>query len=411
MTLGHADGPAGDGAPDRYAGPGGHETAPASQTSARGGAHPGPEGSWPAVSGGPAPEGSWPAAAGVTTAANGAWQPAPVPGPRHAGDDQPTAATPTPPYPPAGAPPAGWPVSGTGTGALATPALGTGAFPAVGYQTGGPYPPVSTGGYPGAGWPAPRPAPRRRPVLAILIGVLAVAVAVQGVLLLQLSSRLDRADRRAAAQQSAEASRLADLDARTRALAGSSLDSASVAAAVLPSVFRIDAGNFSGTAFVIASSAGTSSLLTNYHVVAQLFTGGGRTVSLQHDSQRFTARIAKVDKDNDLALLESTEKFPALGAATQQVPTGAPVVVVGAPLGLAQSVTTGVVSAVRSDFPGEGGRTYIQFSAPINPGNSGGPVVDAQKKVVGIASAKATDSEGIGLAIPISVACDSFDVC
>ncbi len=283
-----------------------------------------------------------------------------------------------------------------------------------GYPTG--QHPAGSGGYPPAGYPQPLPpapvsGPRRRPFLAILVAILAVAVIAQAVFLVQLSGRLDRANRQASAQQSAQAARLDGLDARTKALAGSSLDSAAVAAAVLPSVFRIDAGDFSGTAFVIASRDGTSTLLTNYHVVAALFTGGGREVALQHDSQRFTARISKVDKDNDLALLETSGKFPALAVATQQVSTGAPVIVVGAPLGLAQSVTTGVVSAVRSDFPGEAGKTYIQFSAPINPGNSGGPVVDGQKKVVGIASAKATDAEGIGLAIPISVACDSFAIC
>jgi S1-C subfamily serine protease len=70
-------------------------------------------------------------------------------------------------------------------------------------------------------------------------------------------------------------------------------------------------------------------------------------------------------------------------------------------------VTTGVVSAIRDDIPGEAGKTFIQFDAAINPGNSGGPVVDAQKQVVGVASEK-VNAEGIGLAIPISNACRSF---
>src|SRR5262249_48604742 len=161
--------------------------------------------------------------------------------------------------------------------------------------------------------------------------------------------------------------------------------------------------DFSGTAFVIKVDGDTSSLLTNYHVISALYEGGGRTVSLVHDSQRYSAQVVKVDSGNDLALLRADEKFPALAAVTEDVVPGAPGVVVGAPLGLAQSVSTGVVSAIRSDIPGEHGRTYIQFSAPINPGNSGGPVVNAQKQVVGIASAKAADAEGIGLAIPISV--------
>jgi len=84
------------------------------------------------------------------------------------------------------------------------------------------------------------------------------------------------------------------------------------------------------------------------------------------------------------------------------------VVVVGAPLGLEDSVTTGVVSAYRPD-DAEG--ATIQFDAPINPGNSGGPVVNASNQVVGIATAKAKDAEGIGLAIPVKTACTTFAVC
>lgn len=53
----------------------------------------------------------------------------------------------------------------------------------------------------------------------------------------------------------------------------------------------------------------------------------------------------------------------------------------------------------------------IQFDAPINPGNSGGPVINGSKEVVGIATAKARDAEGIGLAVPIKTACDRFKLC
>jgi putative serine protease PepD len=81
---------------------------------------------------------------------------------------------------------------------------------------------------------------------------------------------------------------------------------------------------------------------------------------------------------------------------------------VGAPLGLDDSVTTGVISAYR---PNDQDGPTVQFDAPINPGNSGGPVVNANGQVVGVATAKAMDAEGIGLAIPIKTACDTFDVC
>ena len=67
-----------------------------------------------------------------------------------------------------------------------------------------------------------------------------------------------------------------------------------------------------------------------------------------------------------------------------------------------------VISAYRPDDQ-EG--PMIQFDAPINPGNSGGPVINARAEVIGIASAKFLESEGIGLAIPIGLACDKYPVC
>jgi putative serine protease PepD len=300
--------------------------------------------------------------------------------------------------------------------------------PPTGYPSPGSYP---TGAYPPTGpfaptgpppvYPSGQPAhvaggPRRRaPVLAILVGILVLIVAVQAFFLIQLRGRVDSADRHLAAEKAANAKSVDTLDGRVKALeqrAAQSLDSAAVAAAVLPSVFRIDAGDFTGSAFAVgAPSGGGTYLLTNYHVVASLYTGGGRSVALRHDNERFTAKIVRVDSAQDLALIQSDQTFPRLTVQKTQVTSGTPILVVGAPLGLAQSVTSGIVSAVRSDVPGEGGKTFIQFSAPINPGNSGGPVVNAQKQVVGIASAKATDAEGIGLAIPIKVACQSFSVC
>jgi S1-C subfamily serine protease len=250
-------------------------------------------------------------------------------------------------------------------------------------------------------------------VLAVLVGVLLLVVAGQAYFLARLNNQLDHANRQNAADRATDGRRIDGLTTRVKALetqAASTLDSAAVANAVLPSVFLVDAGDFSGTAFAVgkAPSGGGTNLITNYHVVQSIYEKGTRSAALERDSQRFPVTIIQVDKNNDLALLHSDQTFKRLAPAGDQVKSGAPIVVVGAPLGLSQSVTTGVVSATRNDFPGEGGKTFIQFSAPINPGNSGGPVVDAQKQVVGVASAKANDAEGIGLAIPIKVACGSF---
>jgi putative serine protease PepD len=266
--------------------------------------------------------------------------------------------------------------------------------------------------------PGPVGPPRRRPrlLLALLVLVLFLAAGSEGYALLRLSDRLDAANQTAAADRAAAGKRADAMDARIKALEqriSGSLDSTAVANAVLPSVFRVDAGQFTGTAFAVgkAPAGGGTDLITNYHVIESIYVKGTKDAALERDSQRFPVKITQVDQKDDLALLHSTESFHRLVSASAQVQSGAPIVVVGAPLGLAQTVTTGVVSAVRNDFPGEGGKTFIQFDAPINPGNSGGPVVNAQQQVVGIASAKANNAEGIGLAIPIAVACQAFSIC
>jgi putative serine protease PepD len=245
-------------------------------------------------------------------------------------------------------------------------------------------------------------------VLAVVL-VLVSAVVGQGWLLVRFDRRLDAADRAGARSDStlrALEQRIGMLEQR----AGQSLDTVAVAATVTPSVFRVIAGDHSGTAFAFGKepSGGGTDLLTNFHVVDALYSGGGREVALERDNMRFMATIVKVgDGGKDLALLHTNEAFPRLGAAPAAAAPGVPVVVVGAPLGFEKTVTSGVVSALRTDIDGP----VVQFDAPINPGNSGGPVVNAQKQVVGIATAKAAAAEGIGLAIPIAVACEAVAGC
>jgi len=184
-------------------------------------------------------------------------------------------------------------------------------------------------------------------------------------------------------------------------------DPQAVSSNVLPSVFRVRAGDFTGTAFSIGNKAadGQSNLLTNFHVVQSVFEAGSKKVFLERGKTRIDATIVKVDQDADLALLRANKKIAGLSAATATVKPGQQVVVAGAPLGLDDTVTSGVVSAYRPD---DADGPVIQFDAAINPGNSGGPVVNANDEVVGLATAKARDAEGIGLAVPIKTACDTF---
>jgi putative serine protease PepD len=243
---------------------------------------------------------------------------------------------------------------------------------------------------------------KAKPLLMVLVLVLAGMAGWQ-------AYRIEAMNSDNAALHSVMAAERTRTDRLEKQLAGV-FDPELVSAKVLPSVFRVRAGDFTGTAFSVGKQAGNgeANLLTNYHVVAQVWLDGGRTVSLERGETKIKAAIVKVSKGKDLALLHADEEIAGLGTATSQVKPGQPVVVVGAPLGLDDTVTTGVISAWRPKDPD--GPT-IQFDAPINPGNSGGPVVNSANQVVGLATAKAKDAEGIGLAIPIKTACETFDVC
>ncbi len=145
-------------------------------------------------------------------------------------------------------------------------------------------------------------------------------------------------------------------------------------------------------------------LLTNAHVV-----GGGRegTVVFAEGSES-TFDVVGADALSDLAVLRSRGTAP--GAATlgdaDGLVVGQLVVAVGSPLGLAGSVTAGVVSALGRSVPVEAGRAsrmiedVIQTDAALNPGNSGGALADSAGRVVGVNTALA--GIGLGLAIPIN---------
>jgi putative serine protease PepD len=265
------------------------------------------------------------------------------------------------------------------------------------------YPPV----------PSPTPGPRRwrRVALISIMALMALGLVWQQVRLINLANDVDDLSRATGAQHSAGETAMTALDGRVDLLEKSSFRPDQIAETALKSVFRVIAGRYTGTAFAIGvpSPSGGTYLLTNYHVVAEVWQAGERSIAIEHRDLRYDATIRKVEKTKDLALLETTQKFPVLATSRAELRPGEPIVIAGAPLGLDSTVTTGVISATR-DLAAVGGHV-IQFDAAINPGNSGGPVIDAQLRVVGIASAKFTEAEGIGFGIPIAVACDRFSIC
>lgn len=199
---------------------------------------------------------------------------------------------------------------------------------------------------------------------------------------------------------------------------------ADIAQRVLPTVVSIEvrspngAGTGSG---VVIDGAGY--VVTNNHVISAVATGRGSMRVLFSDQSAAEARVVGRDPRTDLAVLKVEKpglKVAALGDSAK-IAVGDPVIAVGSPLGLAGTVTSGIVSAL--DRPvrlgGQGGNSgsdtnavinAIQTDAPINPGNSGGALVDGAGALVGINSAIATLSSGqgqsgsigLGFAIPIN---------
>jgi len=142
-------------------------------------------------------------------------------------------------------------------------------------------------------------------------------------------------------------------------------------------------------------------LLTNAHVVGQATSG----TAAFWDGTSVPFQVVGADPLSDLAVLRATgvTPEPAVLGEADELKVGQLVVAVGNPLGLAGSVTAGVVSALGRSMPaGQHGliEDVIQTDAALNPGNSGGALADSRARVVGINTAVA--GVGLGLAVPVN---------
>ena len=194
---------------------------------------------------------------------------------------------------------------------------------------------------------------------------------------------------------------------------------AGIAASVLPSVVSINVRGASeestASGFVLSADG---YILTNNHVVAHGAGSDGRIDVVFADGGQELATIVGRTADYDLAVIkvDRTGLIPLVLGDSDKARVGDPVIVIGAPLGLEGTVTTGIVSALnRPVTAGDGADSAqtafinaIQTDAAINPGNSGGPLVNAAGQVIGINSAIATQpgitgtpgNIGLGFAIP-----------
>ncbi len=166
----------------------------------------------------------------------------------------------------------------------------------------------------------------------------------------------------------------------------------------------------------------TGYIVTNSHVIqgarrvqVLLPRPAGASVSiLRPRAQAVDAAIVGVDEETDLAVLKVNEKnLPALILADSDgLRQGQLVFAFGSPLGLENSVSMGIVSAVGRQLELDDPMVYIQTDAPINPGNSGGPLVDTTGKVVGINTlilSQGGGNEGIGFAAPSNIVKTVFE--
>ena len=172
---------------------------------------------------------------------------------------------------------------------------------------------------------------------------------------------------------------------------------------VSPAVVQIRTGVGLGSGVVFD---GRGDVVTNAHVVV-----GSRTATVRlHDGRRVRASVVGVDRSNDLAVIRmaGASPSPARFADSAAVRVGDVALAIGNPLGLASSVTQGIVSVDRRVSEGNGVTldSAIQTSAEINPGNSGGALVDLEGGVIGIPTLAALDPDlgdaqapGIGFAI------------
>ena len=147
-------------------------------------------------------------------------------------------------------------------------------------------------------------------------------------------------------------------------------------------------------------------VLTNAHVVEQ---ASKIFVALDGQHKEIEATLVGMHVRLDLAVIriEGVETFPSISiGSSSDLLLGETVIAIGNPLGLGNSVTTGVVSSTHRRVPMEGGQMghFIQTDALINPGNSGGPLLNMHGDLIGINTAIARQAQGIGFSIPIDMA-------
>ncbi|MEH1816410.1 MAG: HhoA/HhoB/HtrA family serine endopeptidase [Nostoc sp.] len=162
---------------------------------------------------------------------------------------------------------------------------------------------------------------------------------------------------------------------------------------------RVERG--SGSGFIINSSG---QIVTNAHVV----DGADRVTVILKDGRTFDGKVLGEDPVTDVATIKiNANNLPTLAVGNSDtLQPGEAVIAIGNPLGLNNTVTSGIISATGrsgSDIGASDKRVdYIQTDAAINPGNSGGPLLNARGQVIAMNTAIIRGAQGLGFAIPIN---------
>ncbi len=277
-----------------------------------------------------------------------------------------------------------------------------------------------SGGYPGGPGPNWAPVPsmppneRRGPAMGVFLVISVIVALVAGALGAGVGVLASGGDNGGTVDLGSGATTTGTKNRDPGSVAG-------IASRLVPSVVMIKVSNGTeggaGTGFIVRGGY----IVTNNHVVQPAVSGGSMQVVF-NDGRTTTATIVGHDPNSDIAVIKPATlgDRPALTLGdSDQLAVGDPVIAIGSPLGLAGTVTTGIVSALNRpvNTSGEGGESAyinaVQTDAAINPGNSGGPLVDGKGNVIGVNSAIATlgdqtlgsekqqsGSIGLGFAIP-----------
>ncbi len=172
-------------------------------------------------------------------------------------------------------------------------------------------------------------------------------------------------------------------------------DMTTAVAHVNPAVVTLRAGRSTGAGFVINEQG---QIVTNAHVVAN-----ARSVEARFsDGRTDTASVLAVDQRRDLALLQvkaPCKTWVQFGSASK-AKLAEDVAAIGAPLGLENTITKGVLSSRERLI---GSQRMLQIDAALNPGNSGGPVIDSRGSVIGVSTVVAARAQNVGFAVPSEV--------